>query len=395
MKQRNCIGLVAQGGRDWTGGIEYTKNIIAAVSDYAEGNGSNVEFVAFCDKMQWSQMAAIRNAQLRMAPPLNLGVPRLMLRFARRYSHMNRFVAAYRKLRIGIKVKKFGLRFLYPVHGCANISADTRVAAWIPDLQHRHLASHFADWEIRERENVFQESSRFCSNIVFSSCVAKGDFLDSYPHSQAKCVALPFRVNIPEQEYLQNSEEVVRKYRLPKKFFLCCGQFWSHKNHLLLIQAIAMAKEEIDDIVIVFTGRLHDYRDPHLTEKILAEIAKSNVHMNVRVLGLVPKSDQLQLMRASSAIVQPSLFEGWSTVVEESIAFGKRMVLSDLAVHREQEPERATFFSPHSSVDLAKCLMETWRCDAGDGAIAEQSAKARYREHYLAFGRDFANFAFS
>ncbi len=39
-----------------------------------------------------------------------------------------------------------------------------------------------------------------------------------------------------------------------------------------------------------------------------------------RFLGFIDRGEQLQLMKNSIAIVQPSLFEGWSTVVEDTKA---------------------------------------------------------------------------
>ena len=58
-------------------------------------------------------------------------------------------------------------------------------------------------------------------------------------------------------------------------------------------------------------------------------------------------------MRKSIAIIQPSLFEGWSTIVEESRSIGKNIILSDLGVHKEQNFSRSIFFQRNSYEDLA------------------------------------------
>ena len=49
-------------------------------------------------------------------------------------------------------------------------------------------------------------------------------------------------------------------------------------------------------------------------------------------------------MRKAMAVIQPSLFEGWSTVVEDARALGKPMILSDFPVQIEQDPPSSDYF---------------------------------------------------
>jgi hypothetical protein len=63
-------------------------------------------------------------------------------------------------------------------------------------------------------------------------------------------------------------------------------------------------------------------------------------------------------MRRSLALIQPSLFEGWSTVVEDARLLGKKIILSDISVHVEQNPPLSTFFTPSSHIELATIIEE-------------------------------------
>ena len=63
-------------------------------------------------------------------------------------------------------------------------------------------------------------------------------------------------------------------------------------------------------------------------------------------------------MRRSLAVIQPSLFEGWSSVVEESRMLGKTIILSDLAVHYEQAPDFAVYFDRNNAKDLAEKILD-------------------------------------
>jgi glycosyltransferase involved in cell wall biosynthesis len=69
----------------------------------------------------------------------------------------------------------------------------------------------------------------------------------------------------------------------------------------------------------------------------------------------------MPLARAAIALINPSLFEGWSTTVEEAKSLGVPMLLSGIALHREQAGTRAQYFDPHSEFEAAECLSNAWR----------------------------------
>ena len=65
--------------------------------------------------------------------------------------------------------------------------------------------------------------------------------------------------------------------------------------------------------------------------------------------------DVFALIKFSKAVINPSLFEGWSSTVEECKSVGKNMILSDLDVHKEQYPN-AVFFKRDSIESLKEVL---------------------------------------
>jgi glycosyltransferase involved in cell wall biosynthesis len=71
---------------------------------------------------------------------------------------------------------------------------------------------------------------------------------------------------------------------------------------------------------------------------------------------MIPLPDVYALLRVSTALINPSRFEGWSTTVEEAKAFGVPMILSDLDVHREQTGGTARYFRTDDPAALADHL---------------------------------------
>ena len=92
-------------------------------------------------------------------------------------------------------------------------------------------------------------------------------------------------------------------------------------------------------------------------------------------------------MRKSIAVIQPSLFEGWSTIVEESRSIGKKIILSVLDVHKEQKFSRSIFFKRNSYNDLSAKIFSSYKnSEPGPDLDIEKSFS---NEHYILM-KDFA-----
>ena len=104
---------------------------------------------------------------------------------------------------------------------------------------------------------------------------------------------------------------------------------------------------------------------------------------------MVPRKDYLQLLRGAAAVVQPSLFEGWSSVVEDARAFGKPIALSDIAVHREQTPPGSQFFAPDDPHELATAVEQA----LASPSMTEEDAQAAQALRVQAYGVAFASLA--
>ena len=102
-----------------------------------------------------------------------------------------------------------------------------------------------------------------------------------------------------------------------------------------------------------------DYRHPDYFRQLVDRIQRLGLGSQIHILGLIPRFDQLQLMRRCLAVVQPSRYEGWSTVVEDAKSLDRPLLLSDLPVHREQSPREAEFFSCGDAPRLAELIVAT------------------------------------
>lgn len=258
---------------------------------------------------------------------------------------------------------------------------------WIPDFQHVHLPNLFSQEELQQRDGIFAQMAANNTRIIVSSEAARRDFAQFSPAHTAKASVLRFVVQLPAGIYEADSAWISAEYHLPQRFVYMPDQFWRHKNHAVVLEALAQLKANGHVLTIVCTGDTLDVRDNHYFGELLATASRLGLRDNFVVLGWVPHRHIFHLMRQSLAVLQPSSFEGWSTTVEEAKALGKTVLLSDIPVHREQAPQRALYHEPGSAVSLAECLQQAWdECQLGPDEELETQARAQL----LARTSDFA-----
>src|SRR5258705_1108659 len=233
--------------------------------------------------------------------------------------------------------------------------------AWIPDFQHRHLPEFFSSEECLNRDLSFSRLAERAARVILISESVKKDFVAFHPVFADKARVLQPISAIPPSVYDADPGLLCAEYNLPAKFFYLPNQFWKHKNHITVFRALKILKDRGVPVFVVCSGHLDDYRHPAFFSELLQEISRLNVREQVAVLGVVPREHVFQLMRQSVGVLNPSLFEGYGMTVDEARSFGKQILVSDIAPHREQNPPRATFFDKLDCENLAHQMERVWR----------------------------------
>ena len=187
--------------------------------------------------------------------------------------------------------------------------------------------------------------------------LSRDDLAHFYPGHECPVVVLPFSP-VPEAEWMQEDCTLLARYGITAPFFICSNQFWKHKNHGVLIETIALARDLGENIRFVLTNAVEDARHPDYVPGLMARIGALGIGDRISILGLIPKVDQIGLMRAAVAVVQPSLFEGGpgGGSIYNAVAVGRPTIVSDIPVNREIEPLVTRYFDPHDPSDLLSAL---------------------------------------
>lgn len=353
------VGFTVIGSQGWIAGTHYLRNLLYAISIL---DGREIKPLLFTGEKtsdgiikQFSPYAKVVTAPILDRKPIPWAI----------YRH-----------RLNSLMKKNGISVLSH-SGISGHWLPYKTINWIPDFQHLHLPGMFSKAEIKLRNRYFIRTIKKSDHIIVSSHDAMDDFRKFAPDYTHKASVLQF-VSQPDKRIfeLDTKAEMERKYNFTGKFFFLPNQLWKHKNHGVVFEATRLLKEKGSEILILCSGHMRDYRHKGYIEEMQNHIRDNKLENNIRLLGLIDYEDVLYLMRNSISVINPSLFEGWSTTVEEAKSIGKNIILSDIRVHREQAPPRGVYFDPQRPKELADILLKRWNESEG-GPDLELEEKAR------------------
>jgi glycosyltransferase involved in cell wall biosynthesis len=209
------------------------------------------------------------------------------------------------------------------------------VTYW-PDAQPKYYPEFFDDESQRIRDERIFGLLASGKPMIINSRAAKSDMQKFYNADPSQVFDLPF-APIMEFNKLIPRPELAMKYNQKRDYFIICNQFWIHKSLETVIQAAKIAKEQGLGVDFIFTGRMQEPRKPGYIESVQALVRELGVEDNVKLLGYIPKDDQIELMKASIAVIQPTLFEGGpgGGSVYDAICIGKRSIVSDIPINHE------------------------------------------------------------
>ena len=230
---------------------------------------------------------------------------------------------------------------------------------WIPDFQYLYFPEFFSfKYKMLKMLNL-KIYKKHAYKILLSSNTASKDLKKICNISKNKVIINKFSFNVESPKNLKKFTHLKKKYSLKRDFFYMPNQYWLHKNHKIIIEALnKMSKQSKENIIIYSSGSKKDYRHPQNFHNLIKLVNKYKLQKNYVYLGLIPFVDVISLIYYSLAVINPSYFEGWSSSVEQAKAYNKKVILSQIDVHKEQNPKYAYYFRPDDSKKCSKILMK-------------------------------------
>lgn len=369
--------------RRWTGGYNYLLNLFRAIRSY---EADRLNPVLFCgedaDEHDVRAFLEIGNIEVVRSSAFDAHKKTSHILRACLFGVDAHALQEFRRHQVDIVFENamfYGRRFPIPT------------IAWLPDFQHRHLRHQFSMRAYWQRELGYRAQVASDRVLMLSSEDARKDCERFYPSAQGRTTVVRFASFIPPDLVEESPKKIMHEYGLPSRFFYLPNQFWKHKNHLVVIEALGLLKRRGIDVVVAVTGSPLDPRHPEYIGQLHSRIESLRLRDNFRVIGLVPRRHVIALMQTCTALINPSFCEGWSSTVEEARMLGVPMLLSDIAVHREQMEQSATYFKPDDLEGLAEKMRAIESAD--HPLLSVRKPDPRGGERVRRFARDFFTLA--
>lgn len=231
---------------------------------------------------------------------------------------------------------------------------------YIFDFVYKYLPSLYTTDFCLDMDISYAKTIKFSKSVIVNSQKTAKDAKLYFPYKNEIFVTLPFApyANIKLYKEALEDKGVLEKYEINKPYFMICNQLWLHKDHETAFKALEIVlRKSKHKVNIICTGTLTDLSG---TQKRLEElkclIKRNGIEKYVKFLGHIPKKDQLSLVLQSSALIQPTKFEGGpgGGSVYMSTAYGIESIVSDIEVNKEIQNENlVTFFEVSNFENLA------------------------------------------
>ena len=201
------------------------------------------------------------------------------------------------------------------------------------DLQHLDLPAMFPRLERSFRSVAWHRSVRGATRVIVIS-----DFVRERAIARLGLDAAGVRVVPLGVDHASLTPETGER----EPFLFYPARRWPHKNHERLFAAFARIREARPELRLVLTGG-GDFSD---------------VPAGVEARGHVAWAEVAALMQRASALVFPSLYEGFGLPPLEAMACGCPVACSNAAALPETVGDAARLFDPRDPAEIADAVLE-------------------------------------
>jgi glycosyltransferase involved in cell wall biosynthesis len=269
-------------------------------------------------------------------------------------------------------LRQLGADLLFcPFTGVLFYDSTVPVVSLVHDLQYLYYPEFFDAADRHERDRYFRHVCRVASRIVCVSEFTRSTVLKqtNLPPDRVAAVLSAPQDRLPSNPHPRSHSN----FGEPDPYLLYPANFWRHKNHEMLLAAFGMyrARHPQSQLKLVLTGAPSPRRD-----ELIEASRRMRLADRVSFPGHLPESEFAALLGGCTAMIFPSLFEGFGMPVLEAMAAGVPVLTSNLASLPEVAADAALLFDPRRPTEIVDAIA---RIADDAGLRAELIAKGRER----------------
>ncbi|MCA2846808.1 MAG: glycosyltransferase, partial [Microcystis sp. M074S1] len=170
------------------------------------------------------------------------------------------------------------------------------------DLAHRIYpyfpeVSSNGQWE--ERENYYTHVIKRATFIITGTEAGKAEIEKFYQIPPERIKVIPLFTPKLQSKTNSINQDITQKYCIPKQYLFYPAQFWSHKNHVSILLAMQMLKNDYGlNLSLVLVGS-----DKGNADYVKSMVQKLELSGYVYFLGFVPQEDMQPLYCQAFALI--------------------------------------------------------------------------------------------
>ncbi len=209
----------------------------------------------------------------------------------------------------------------------------------------------FVDRQIYEWKTRY--AAKNADRIIAVSNETKIDLMEMYRVDEKNIEIIP---PIISQQFLSKSdsisfEQLKRKHRLPAKYILNVGSFFSRKNHSTLIETFDFIKNKVKENLLLVGSSGSEKK------KIEQLIENKKLQNRIQIISDVTSEDLPAIYKAASVFVFPSLFEGFGMPITEALLCGVPVVTTKGGCFEEAGGKNSLYVNPNSPEEIANAIL--------------------------------------
>jgi glycosyltransferase involved in cell wall biosynthesis len=210
---------------------------------------------------------------------------------------------------------------------------DPPAAVSLLDIQHLFFPEFFSRAERLYRRFAYGRSFREARTVIAISRHVKESLVERMDLEADRVEVIPLGL---DHDLFRPGEE-------PREpFLLYPANPWPHKNHERLFEALTRLRREHPGLRLVLTG---------------TGLERLSPPAGVEVRGRVPREQLASLYRRASALVFPSLYEGFGQPPLEAMASGCPVACSTAGALPEVCGNAARYFDPLSVDEMVEAML--------------------------------------
>lgn len=247
-------------------------------------------------------------------------------------------------------IKKLNISIVHCPYQFAPRTKKAKVICTMHDVQEIHFPEFFTEKELASRSVHYRDYIERSDAIMVSFDHVKQDIVKYFGIEESKISTMLIGINSLWINAYFNGKALISVKTRFDDFILYPANAWKHKNHIALIEALRILKEDNKVVNLVLTG---DFSSDN-GQILIGKIHEYGLEDAVELKGIISQDELYGLYQKALGVVIPTLYEAGSYPLYESICIEKAVVCSNVTSLPETIGDERFVFDPYNVQDIAE-----------------------------------------